>query len=434
VASRDRRTRKTTRSGGTSGAAPILAVLLAIVAVAAVIAAVQLLGPSPAPGASPSATAAVASAGVAGAPSGAGHTSAPSKASPSAAPNVAGATFTTSGVDANWQGFTWSNLPADSPLLTADSGSIHIFNWAHGFVARGTRGLGANSVVWTSADGQTWAEATALAGPQERVLVAVSPSGLVAIDANARDNPDAYKVWTSADGTTWSRVASPTGLSDLDSIAGTSSGLVAVVHTTSGSGKTETTQYGLEQSTDGLMWTPVAGAPALSSQVIFPSVSSNAGRFFLLGAPTALSGKGGGVVWWSDDGRAWTSVEMPLYPKSVDFASSGMIVQTSSMSTGGGAFGLEVSTDGGKTWQVDDKFGPLGATVCGAGECAVGPDGEISSNGATFLAVKPDGHAWTSPDGKTWSSIAWNGPAAGTRSFLVLPRGIVVGNSYGAAK
>jgi hypothetical protein len=50
-----------------------------------------------------------------------------------------------------------------------------------------------------------------------------------------------------------------------------------------------------------------------------------------------------------------------------------------------------------------------------------------------FLAVKSDGHAWVSYDGRTWTPISWNGPTADL-TFLVLPRGVVIGNTYGAAK
>jgi hypothetical protein len=64
------------------------------------------------------------------------------------------------------------------------------------------------------------------------------------------------------------------------------------------------------------------------------------------------------------------------------------------------------------------------------------PDGLISANGNVFLAVKTDGKkAWLSYDGHTWTPIAWTGgfPAL-SYSLVVMPRGVILGDSYGAAR
>jgi hypothetical protein len=96
-----------------------------------------------------------------------------------------------------------------------------------------------------------------------------------------------------------------------------------------------------------------------------------------------------------------------------------------------GGTGLQFSSDSGKTWGKSQD--PLGDSVCGQGECSTGPDGVIGSNGTYLLAVKSNGKAWVSSDGKTWTSMAWDGSLA-TGSILVLPRGVVVDGKYGAAK
>ena len=115
---------------------------------------------------------------------------------------------------------------------------------------------------------------------------------------------------------------------------------------------------------------------------------------------------GTGGLWWSDDGRTWTSTGDWVYAAEIDFGRDGMLLQTSQGLIPGGT-GLDISTDGGKTWQADNNYAPLGATVCGQGECSYGPDGVITSNGTVFLAVKTNGKAWVSYDGKTWTAVAW---------------------------
>ena len=75
----------------------------------------------------------------------------------------------------------------------------------------------------------------------------------------------------------------------------------------------------------------------------------------------------------------------------------------------------------------------MGATVCGQGECTDGPDGVIDSNSTVFVAVKTNGKAWVSYDAKTWTPVTWSS-AFPIYSILVLPRGVVAGNRYGAAR
>jgi hypothetical protein len=271
-------------------------------------------------------------------------------------------------------------------------------------------------------------------------MVALSPTGLVAIGGDSTQSTPSQTVWISSDGVQWQNAGSPAGLAFIDSLAGTSTGLVAVDHVLPGSDKSAAPQYGVQYSADGVSWTPVTVEPGLTWNPDYgPQVQSGDNRFFLMvGAkdPASASGKGVvGVVWWSDDGRKWTRSSGTIsYPgRTLDFGRDGILLHTRDAAIPGGD-GLVLSTDGGKTWQADNSFGPLGVTVCGQGECSVGPDGVIASNGTVFLAVKNDGHAWVSFDGRTWTPIAWNGPAPNSGTLLVLPRGVVVGNAYGAAK
>jgi hypothetical protein len=357
----------------------------------------------------------------------------------------------------NWTGFSWSQLPTDSPLLTADFWQTHIqlLAWQHGYVIYGTTNDPPNAFVWTSADGQTWTQVSAIVAPQ--VLVAASPAGLVAV---AGDPSTTETVWTSSDGVQWHNVGAPSGLASVDSIAGTSAGLVATGHRLIGSGKFATQTFGVAFSTDGISWTPEEVQPGITWDEVGPQVQSGNNRFFVMGGfsngqatsvayrldalhVTAATGgrgligasaQGNGGVWWSDDGRTWArSTGVTDYGTALDVGRDGMLLYTSGRAIPGGV-SLKLSTNGGRTWQADDTFGPLGVAECGQGECSVGPDGVIGSNGTIFVAVKGNGKAWVSYDGHTWTTIAWNAPASIATRFLVLPRGLLVGPAYGAAK
>lgn len=334
--------------------------------------------------------------------------------------------------------------------MTADPG-VQVLAWQHGYVVYGTTNGGSSAVVWTSADGQTWTPVTAIVAPQ--VLVAASPAGLVAVGATVPTET----VWASSDGVQWHNAGPPSGLEEVDSIAGTSAGLVATGHTLNGSG-TET--FTVAFSADGISWTPVEVEPGIVWDDIGPQVQSGNGRFFVMGGyPGSLTNstafrldaldvtggpggrgligssvQGNGGVWWSDDGRRWTrsTPRVVNFPDALYFGRGGILLSTTLREIPGG-FGLDVSTDGGKTWKSAHD-GPVGAVVCGQGECADGPDGTFASNGSVIVALKSNGKTWISYDGKTWTSTADVGPAQYFGPLLVLPRGVVVGSAYGAAK
>ena len=366
-------------------------------------------------------------------------------------PEPSAPSFTTPGITSDWTGFSWSQLPSNNPLVTADPG-VQVLSWRGGYVTYGTRNGAA--FVWTSADGQTWIDVTAFAAP--RVLMAVSPTGLVAVAGDPSAAVPSETVWTSSDGVQWRNAGSPSGFAFVDSIAGTSAGLVATGHTLVGS-TIATSQYSVAFSTDGVNWTPVTVQAGITWDDAGPLVQSGEGRFWVMGGYTGglsssaayrldalerpdardgrsllgstVNGKGG--LWWSEDGRTWTSTAIGSAGTELVFGRDGILA----FSRQGipGYTSLARSTDGGKTWQGDNNFEPLGATVCGQGECSSGPDGVIGSNGMIFLAVKTNGKAWVSYDGKTWTAVAWNSSFPGY-SILVLPRGVVAASAYGAAR
>jgi hypothetical protein len=332
-----------------------------------------------------------------------------------------------------------------------------LITWSGGYALRGSTNGGQNCALWTSRDGEDWTQVTAMARPS---LVAAGPAGLVVIAADQ----SAQTVWTSSNGSEWHSTGSPAGLPIVDSIAGTPAGFVATGHSIVGSGKSATNAFTVAFSADGVHWTPIVVKAGLAWDEVGPTVQAGNGRFFLMGGYTGGSandtdirlaslkrpagntvglpgsaGTGSGGLWWSDDGRSWTTSKFGgYYATQIQFGSDGLLLWSSSRTIPGGGPSLERSTDGGKTWTAVPTYTPLGATPTtniGEGGGLTSADGVIGSNGSTFLAVKSDGQAWTSSDASDWTSIHWVGPIPGSAAqpIWVLPRGVIVGNMYGAA-
>jgi hypothetical protein len=376
----------------------------------------------------------------------------------SPAPTMNAAGFSTTGLTTGWKGFSWSQLASDSPLITSGglgSGVSQVLHWRGGYVASGSASDHSwpSMGLWTSPDGETWTPVTSIDEPG--VLVSAAPGGLIAVGVDPATLVTG-SVWTSSDGKDWRNAGAPNLPGSILSIAGTDAGIVATVDVVTGTGKSATGTYLVEFSTDGVNWSPEpintggTGNGFTSTSSSDPHVQAGNGRFFLMGTagPTAPSSSTGFVLtssavakdemWWSDDGRTWTHCggSYTAFASYIDFGRDGLLLHTASNAIPGGV-GQAVSIDGGKTWRPNDGFVPLGVASC-TGECSVGPDGVIGSNGTIFVAVKNGGKkAWVSYDGNTWTPIAWTGSdpsSAGFGGFLVLPRGVVIGSTYGAAR
>lgn len=362
--------------------------------------------------------------------------------------------FTTAGVVNGWSHFRWTS--AGTPL----NGIGQVLQWSGGYVAAASLMhyvADPSPGLWISADEQTW---TAVRGiSDDAVRVSVAPAGLVAIgfDGNLADGWSLGSAWSSSDGRNWTKLGQPDFPGNLVSIAGTDSGIVATVEIMHGIGKGQSGSFQIEFSTDGLHWTAENVSPGLASaQVGYgepPHVQTHAGQFYLMGsAGPGTTSTGMRLVssvsppdemWLSGDGKTWTksaggySVSGGLDADYIDFGRDGMIFHTDAYGAAPGATGIAYSNDGGQTWHQDTNYGPLGPSTC-QGECVNGEDGVIGANGTYFVAVKYGGkHAWLSYDGQHWSSIAWTGGnptgAWNGNGFLVMPRGVLVADSYGAA-
>ena len=355
--------------------------------------------------------------------------------------------FTTAGVASGWSHFSWTS--AGTPL----NGYGQVLQWSGGYIATESPKLGAfadsSPGLWTSVDGQTWTAARGIS--DDAAVVSVAPAGLVAIGFNGDPADQTLgSAWSSPDGRNWTELGRPDFPGSLISIAGTSSGIVATVEIMHGTGKSQYGSFQIEFSTDGLHWTAENVSPGLASaQVGYgepPHVQTHAGQFYLMGSagpatPTSFSPPD--EIWLSGDGKTWTKSaggysSSGLDADYIDFGRDGMILHTDAYGAAPGATGLAYSSDGGQTWHEDTNYAPLGPTTC-QGECSNGEDGVIGANGTYFVAVKNGGKkAWLSYDGQHWSSIAWTGgdPTGtwyGGNGFLVMPRGVLLADSYGAA-
>jgi hypothetical protein len=374
--------------------------------------------------------------------------------SPGATMNASG--FTTAGVASGWSTFTWTSAG------TTPSGIGQVLQWSGGYVATASPMHSASADpspgLWISADGQTW---TAVRGiSDDAVRISVAPAGLVAIgfEGNWADGWILGSAWSSPDGRNWTKLGQPDFPGSVVSIAGTSSGIVATVAIAHGTGKGQYGSFQIEFSTDGLHWTAENVSPGLASAQDGygepPHVQTQAGRFYLMGSAGPVTSNTGmrllssasppDEMWLSGDGKTWTksaggySARGGLDADYIDFGRDGLILHTNAYGAAPGATGLAYSNDGGHTWHEDTNYSPLGPTTC-QGACSNGEDGVIGGNGTYFVAVKNGGKkAWLSYDGQHWTSIAWTGgdPTGtwyGGNGFLVMPRGVLLANSYGAA-
>jgi len=364
--------------------------------------------------------------------------------------------FTTAGIANGWSRFSWT--PAGTTLRGIDQ----VLQWSGGYVATApprnfSTPPNPSPGLWISADGKTWTAVRAIS--DDAVSISVAPAGLVAIGGNTTAAGDQMlgSAWSSSDGRNWTNLGQPDFPGSLVSIAGTSAGIVATVEIWQGTGKFQHGSFQIEFSTDGLHWTAENVSPGLASAQDGygepPHVQTNAGRFYLMGSAGpgttstgtrfASSVSPPDEMWLSGDGKTWTKSAggysaSGLDADYIDFGRDGMILHTNAYGAAPGATGIAYSSDGGQTWHEDTNYGPLGPTTCQV-LCGNNEDGVIGANGIYFVAVKNGGkQAWLSYDGRHWSSIAWTGgdptgTSYGGNGFLVMPRGVLLAGSYGAA-
>ena len=243
-------------------------------------------------------------------------------------------------------------------------------------VTRGSAGwlaVGPGPVVLTSADGMTWRSAGAIAqdlAGVSAVRAASGPRGYVIVGKVVQpDGTGLSDVWWSRDLASWTKARDVNG--------------------TSGSSQ---------------MLTVAAG----------PSGFVSAGSY-----------EDQPAVWTSSDGRAWTTIRLPVPEKrdgEAGGASAGAIQQVAidgsrvvalgRQTTASGPRPLaELSTDGGLTWQLVPFSPPGPDTVITA--LTAGPGGFTAAVQFSATSGALDAAVWTSANGASWTRSALSGLTGG---------------------
>ena len=374
----------------------------------------------------------------------------PPTASPSPTPrpspepiSVVGFTTPGSADSSKWDGLSWSAVAPSSPLPSVD----RIVHWRGGWVAYTCGCTDApdgvqkvHAAYWSSSDGVRWSPVSALDIGLPAANIVEAPGGLVAIESYwGSDLATGPHVWVSADGAAWRSVGIPADLAGLsiDTVAGTANAIVALAYDAAGNR--------VISSSDGMNWRDVIvpGGPfcwcdTASSPVW---VQSAGGRVFLEGVRQSAAGVDSVGIYWSNDGRSWTSVKGAFRGLPGMLTARDAILAVSG--DGLNAWDAEVwsvSTDGGSSWRKLANYGPL-SKACQSG-FGCGSDGAIYSTGDHLLAVNEAGQAWISTDATNWSRFDLGGRTFKTEpnganeayDLKLLPTGVYVNGWFGSAR
>ena len=433
-------------------------IVLAIV-VAGCASSTQTPSPSTAP---PSPTAATASA--APTPT-AKPTAAPSTApSPSAAPSPLAADFTTKAPGSAlpaWTGIAWEPIAASDPVATLTGMAAAPMGgyvaWANPVAIDASTSA---SPLWSSTDGASWHALPAdTLGPAGVVLgIGTVGGNLVALTLRGGanqcgDNPvpscwtlaAPLEAWTSADGATWTASTAPEIATheDCDGCGVTAPsvafGAPGVIAWTQGEAGRQ-----LAMSMDGTTWTPVPDG-ALPASMQLSQIGAYSGGFIAVGDNGKNPARAETAT--SSDGLRWHADLLPVQADPGNGASvhraltgaQGILLDGSDQATPGRTLWW-TSPDAAK-WRVAKTYAPLGVWK-GEGEgSGLLPDGSVAADGQRILALRTDGEvaSWTSPDGRTWTSIPSTGltaqPAGSWPAIdmRIVPIGVVATDQTGAS-
>jgi hypothetical protein len=324
--------------------------------------------------------------------------------------------------------------------------------WSGGYLAPMTSGE-----LYASTDGELWR--LVHGGPSgPAVQIVESSHGLIAI-AGDPDGPcelggtcqlpagHAVIVWGSQDGQHWTRLGPAKGLGTVEvlGLATFRTGpLVAVVCARYVESADPPQQDCVPASSqDGVTWT--RGTPPSPTWVPYRVVAG-------LGSYEIVGGAGIPRVvaaWWSGDGRTWQAATLETRVPVVHGAISRLLVGRDGLIATGGRSEADTSdwyrTKTGKDWQVDADDAPVGQTP--PQDSLPCPGGVVESGAGRFVAARPNGNGWTSFDGNGWTSFdgstwgdfgTWTPRSrygcGGTRTFVVLPRGVATWRWYGAGR
>jgi hypothetical protein len=224
----------------------------------------------------------------------------------------------------NWSSIHW--LRAGDLGVTGNDIQVH--GWSGGYIALdqsgGSDDQGNPTPVTIraafSSDGIHWAAPTTLQTGFKGMFqirdIVEGPNGLLALAYPYGDTcggPESvYAMWSSPDGQSWTRIAMPKTFSanHVETISGGAAGYIAF------GGKGDTTTPMIWTSPDGTAWT-VRPLPTVSSgTLVIDQVASFGTGFIVLGGVLGEGGCGGGAhikpaVWFSTTGASWTRASLP---------------------------------------------------------------------------------------------------------------------------
>lgn len=306
---------------------------------------------------------------------------------------------------------TWTNSAGIGRI-------VNVLRWKGGWIAQVT-GADASSALFVSSDASRWHRLPDAVPPV--AVAAVSGDRLIATNfVSSR-----LRVYASSDAETWHEVTRFAPAWPL-AVAGSPTVFVAAEL-----GLHDRTVY---WSQDGEDWQVSAAPSGLeeAQQLLYAQ-----GRFLLFGQRSD-----GGAIWWSADGRVWNASVMG---SAVSFGGDWRKIYVGAGGIIGEAWSFVApnaewyrSADGLK-WELSRDFAPLGAMTAPGDPPTQCPNGFVASDGERMLAYRWDGAAWTSTDGRAWSSLRidplptfgeWKTAAEGcipqeTDAHL-LPRGLMV--------
>ncbi|MGI8736778.1 MAG: hypothetical protein ACR2KS_05885 [Candidatus Eremiobacter antarcticus] len=205
-------------------------------------------------------------------------------------------------------GGAWERLPQQAQMQT---GTIDGLVSANGMlVAHGWAGEEAQSIVWTSTDGATWASTTDLAEMDPVTAMGAAPTGLVAFGTKfASEAADLELVAAAAtDGAHFARVPAPALPSaTVHSVAAGPLGMVAV-------GEVEDIDLAFTgvalYSIDGLSWTQIAAPDESFANSAITLVHAVRAGYVAIGVVPQLDdfGISTGASWFSSDGQSWQAL------------------------------------------------------------------------------------------------------------------------------
>jgi hypothetical protein len=238
-----------------------------------------------------------------------------------------------------WKSIEWASLGA--PSWASGSTQFQVFGWSRGYVGftivpsdtSGDTPVDPTVVSYYSPDGVHWKEGqtldTAAAGTQGQLWyirsVIEGPAGLLAVGwTGACGSEYVDGLWTSSDGTSWQPVDTQKAFGGhpiaIPRISGGSAGYVAVAYKGAG----------VWTSADGRVWQPVAlDGPAFTNSKIDDATAFSGGYVLAgtYGYPDCEVAIGPALVtpppvtaavWWSADAASWTRVSLPGATNSSD--------------------------------------------------------------------------------------------------------------------